>query len=227
MKTRLSLLISVLSLVPSALVAQSTAFTYQGRLISAGAPANGLYEMSFSLYDALTNGNPIRTPGPGAPVPVSNGLFTAALDFGANAFIGPDRWLEVSVTVFGSDQPVVLLVPRQPMTATPYALHAANAAGLMSFANGPLDIKVNRQRALRLEIATSGLGVAPNVIGGSSANIVTGGALGATIAGGGASIYDGAPVPNNVSADFGTVGGGKSNVSSGFAATVAGGSRNQ
>src|SRR6059036_3592052 len=126
MKTRLSLLVSVLLFVPCALVAQSTVFTYQGRLISAGAPANGLYEMSFSLYDALTNGNPIGSPVTVAPVPVSNGLFTATLDFGANAFIGADRWLEISVTVFGSDQPVVLLVPRQPMTATPYALHAAD-----------------------------------------------------------------------------------------------------
>jgi len=32
-------------------------FTYQGRLIDGGTPANGNYDLIFNLYDAPTNGN--------------------------------------------------------------------------------------------------------------------------------------------------------------------------
>ena len=49
--------------------------------------------MSFALYNALANGNVVGTPQTVAPVPVSNGLLTATLDFGANAFLAPDPWL--------------------------------------------------------------------------------------------------------------------------------------
>src|SRR4030095_13910534 len=82
--------------------AQGTAFTYQGHLVQAGNPANGLYEMQFALYDALTNGNLVGTPVTVAPVMISNGLFTVWLDFGSNAFMGAPRWLEITVNLFGS-----------------------------------------------------------------------------------------------------------------------------
>ncbi len=32
--------------------AQTTAFTYQGKLSDAGSPANGQYQLQFKLYDA-------------------------------------------------------------------------------------------------------------------------------------------------------------------------------
>src|SRR5688572_27151106 len=103
-----------------ALLAQTTSVTYQGQLRQSDVPANGDYEMSFTLYDAVTNGNAVGLPVTVAPIPVSNGLFTATLDFGPAAFNGASRWLEIAVTVFGSDQPVVTLRPRQPITSTPY-----------------------------------------------------------------------------------------------------------
>jgi hypothetical protein len=137
MKTHLFLPLACALLVPGTLIGQSAAFSYQGRLNAGGTPANGLYEMYFTLYDAVTNGNVVGTPVTLAPVPVTNGLFTATLDFGAAVFTGADRWLDIAVTVFGSDQPVTTLVPRQPITPVPYALHAYNAAGLMSFNNAP------------------------------------------------------------------------------------------
>jgi hypothetical protein len=37
--------------------AQTTSFTYQGRLQDAGAQANGSYDLQFSLFDASTGGN--------------------------------------------------------------------------------------------------------------------------------------------------------------------------
>jgi len=65
-----------------------------------------------------------------------------------------------------------------------------------------LNIRVNDARAFRLEPnATS-----PNVIGGFSGNTVTAGALGATIGGGGESAST-----NQVTDDYGTVGGGRNN----------------
>ena len=82
--------------------AQSSAFTYQGQLIQSGNPANGLYEMEFTLFDAETNGNQVGTSVAVAPVTVSNGLFTVTLDFGAVAFNGAARWLEITVSATGA-----------------------------------------------------------------------------------------------------------------------------
>src|SRR5207247_1295137 len=72
-------------------VAQGTAFTYQGRLDKAGAPTTGLFDFQFGLYDAPTGGNLLSSEDLDG-VPVTNGLFTVTLDFGANAFNGQARW---------------------------------------------------------------------------------------------------------------------------------------
>src|SRR5688500_14334551 len=110
-------------------LAQGSAFTYQGHLSSGGSPANDVYVMSFALYDAATNGTLIDSQNLD-PVPVTNGLFSVRLDFGFEAFNGDARWLEISVSVFGSGQPPATLTPRQPVLPVPYAIHAANAANL-------------------------------------------------------------------------------------------------
>jgi len=52
-QARAALLVLTLLIAGSA-VAQSAAFTYQGRLTDAGKPADGLYEMQFKLFDAAT-----------------------------------------------------------------------------------------------------------------------------------------------------------------------------
>jgi hypothetical protein len=44
--------------------AQSTAFTYQGRLQDGGAPANGSYDFQFTLWDALSGGTQQPQPSP-------------------------------------------------------------------------------------------------------------------------------------------------------------------
>src|SRR5438552_1905395 len=68
--------------------AQSTAFTYQGKLTDAGNPAQGNYDLQFKLFDTVTVGTGaqqgatlVRTP-----VAASAGVFTVQLDFGANVF---------------------------------------------------------------------------------------------------------------------------------------------
>jgi trimeric autotransporter adhesin len=80
--------------------------------------------------------------------------------------------------------------------------------------NTPLNLRVNDARALRLEPAVT----SPNLIGGQADNSVTDGAQGATISGGG----DGdASNPNQVTDDFGTVGGGDDNRSGDGAGTTS------
>jgi hypothetical protein len=83
--------------------------------------------------------------------------------------------------------------------------------------NQPLELRVNGKRALRLEDNGDGSDAdslsdgAPNVVGGSLANTVEAGVVGATISGGGATNYDGLVSVNSVSADYGSVGGGYAN----------------
>ncbi len=100
-----------------------TAFTYQGQLNQAGQPFNGPADLLFDLYDASSAGNLVGTQTLNG-VPVSAGLFTVQLngggEFGASAFTGEQRWLEISVN--GTP-----LSPRQALTAAPNALFALNA----------------------------------------------------------------------------------------------------
>ncbi len=91
------LLLSLMScLTVSNARAQTTSFTYQGKLADGGLPANGSYDFQFKLFDALTGG---AQQGPTVTVngvTVTGGIFTVNLDFGAN-FPGSDRFLEISV----------------------------------------------------------------------------------------------------------------------------------
>src|SRR5712691_3127220 len=40
----------------NAALAQTTSFTYQGRLTDGGTPANGNYDLQFALFDSLSGG---------------------------------------------------------------------------------------------------------------------------------------------------------------------------
>ena len=100
-----------------------------------------------------------------------------------------------------------------------------NGAFLGTRDNLPLEIRVNGQRAFRLEPASNG---APNVIGGSLQNFVGPGVVGATIGGGGATNYQGFPATNSSQSDFGTVAGGFGNQIGlgGYVGSIGGGSGN-
>jgi len=109
-------------------LAQTTAFTYQGRLNDGNAPASGSYDLSFSVWNTASGpaqlGGTLTTNG----VAVSNGLFTVTLDFGAGVFTGPDRWLEIGVRSNGAGA-FFTLAPRQALTPSPYAITAARVSG--------------------------------------------------------------------------------------------------
>ncbi len=97
-----------------------TAVTYQGQLREAGQLFTGTAEFVFALYDSAADGNLLGVQVL-SDVLVDDGLFTVHLnadgEFGAAAFDGHRRWLDISVNG-------VTLVPRQELTAAPYALFA-------------------------------------------------------------------------------------------------------
>src|SRR5438067_190764 len=110
----------------SATVAQTSSFTYQGRLTDGGTAANGNYDLQFALFDSLSGGAQVGSTQTISTVAVSNGVFTVSLNFGANAFPGANRFLEISARPTGGS--FTLLTPRQQVTSTPYAIRSANAS---------------------------------------------------------------------------------------------------
>src|SRR5215510_14002969 len=76
--------------------AQGTAFVYQGRLNDGANPANGGYDLRFSLYTSDPGGSQVGPLLTNSAIAVNNGLFTVTLDFGANVFVSADRFLEIS-----------------------------------------------------------------------------------------------------------------------------------
>jgi hypothetical protein len=53
------LLLTILNAHLPSVFAQGTAFTYQGRLTDGAAPANGNYDMAFTLFDTNVTGGAI------------------------------------------------------------------------------------------------------------------------------------------------------------------------
>jgi hypothetical protein len=110
-------------------VVLGTAFTYQGQLKKNNSAVNDVCAMTFSVWDALTSGGQLGSAQIINPVTVTNGLFTAQLNganqFGASAFNGQERWLQIAVQCAGDGSPIMLA--RQQLTAAPYALYAVNS----------------------------------------------------------------------------------------------------
>ena len=99
------------------------AFTYQGYLKDGSGPVNDTCDFQFSLYDALTGGSQIGATQGASGVAVVDGKFNALLnsgnEFGATAFQGEARYLEIVVSCSGNTQ---TLSPRVSLTPAPYAL---------------------------------------------------------------------------------------------------------
>nr|PZN33532.1 MAG: hypothetical protein DIU80_03635 [Chloroflexota bacterium] len=184
-----------------------TGFTYQGELKNASGLVNATCDFQFSLWDAPSAGAQLGATQAVTGVSVSEGLFTVQLNgagqFGASAFSGQGRWLQIAVRCPG-DTVFTTLSPRQPISATPYALAMP---GLRTEQN-----------------ATSA-----NIVGGAEGNSVTAGVVGATLSGGGADSF-----LQQISDDYGTIGGGRGNsagdgagtASDAIGATVGGGEGN-
>ena len=107
--------------------AQTSAFTYQGRLSDGGTAANGNYDLQFALFDSLAGGAQVGSTQTISSVSVSAGIFSVSLDFGANAFPGANRFLEIRTRLTGAPS-FTTLSPRQQISSTPYAIRSLNAS---------------------------------------------------------------------------------------------------
>jgi len=126
-KTQIKRLIFVIVLLtPLIGAAQTTEFTYQGKLLDSAMPANANYDFEFRLFGTGAGGAAIATQTRSG-VSVSNGIFTVQLDFGGQ-FDGTSRWLEIAVKPAGSPNPLTVLIPRQAITSTPHSIRALSAA---------------------------------------------------------------------------------------------------
>jgi hypothetical protein len=108
--------------------AQTTAFTYQGKLASNGTPVNGNYDFEFRLFDALSSGAQQGSTLTLTNVAVVNGIFSVQLDFPAcpTCFSGAARFLDISVRANGGGA-FTQLSPRQQVTSNPYAIKSLNS----------------------------------------------------------------------------------------------------
>ncbi len=172
-----------------------TAFTYQGQLKSAGAAVNATCDFVFSLFDAPTVDAQVGT-NLTQTITVTNGLFTAVLDFGPGAMNGDTRWLATQVRCPAGSGAYTLLTPRQVLAPAPMALALP---GLWTLQNP----------------------TSPNLIGGYSGNFISPTVVGAAIGGGGVG-----GLINRVTADYGTLSGGTNNSVSGERAVIGGGTYN-
>ncbi|MBI5763947.1 MAG: hypothetical protein HZA51_10525 [Planctomycetes bacterium] len=101
--------------------------SYQGQLKLSTGPVNESCDFVFSLYDAAMGGTMVGQFGTTlAPrvIAVDKGLFTVPLEFGATAFNGHERWLEVQVRLSAQGGAFTTLTPRQCITPSAQAIHA-------------------------------------------------------------------------------------------------------
>ncbi|MCX5689795.1 MAG: hypothetical protein NTV94_08450, partial [Planctomycetota bacterium] len=108
--------------------AASSAFTYQGKLLSGGSPAaEADVDLQFALFDAADGGVQIgATLGVEAMHLAQDGTFSVTLDFGASPFAGNARWIEIRTRRHLSGDAFTTLTPRQSISVSPYALYALN-----------------------------------------------------------------------------------------------------
>lgn len=116
------LLMALVNVVHAA--ALGSAFTYQGELRVSSQPANGTYDLEIALYSVSSGGAALDTAVRG-DVGVSQGLFAVTLDYTNIPFVSATQYyLELRVREGASTGSYTILLPRQPIYATPYALHA-------------------------------------------------------------------------------------------------------
>jgi hypothetical protein len=107
-----------------------TAFIYQGRLRTGTAVVNRSCDFQFSLWNAASAGTRIGGVLSTNGVAVTDGRFSVSLDFGAAAFDGQGRWLQVAVRCPTGGGGFTTLAPRQALAPAPYATRAATASSV-------------------------------------------------------------------------------------------------
>lgn len=107
-----------IALLTSAASAQTdTTFTYQGNLSENGAPANGSYDLTFTLWSGSLSepGIQLGDADVNNGVQVVDGNFTVDIDFGHEFFGSTTTWLETEVNG-------IILSPRAGITPAPASI---------------------------------------------------------------------------------------------------------
>ncbi len=170
------------SVSPLAAQTLGTAFTYQGQLKQSGQPANELYDLQVCLFDDAVNPVALVCAPDFNDVPVEGGLFTITLDFGATAFAGQQRFLELRVRAGASGGAYTTLAPRQLVRPAPEALRANVAstapwAGLTGVPAGFADNTDNNSGGTVTSV-TGGTGLSGGTITGSGTLAIASGGVG-------------------------------------------------
>ncbi|MGD2179139.1 MAG: hypothetical protein PVG71_15110 [Anaerolineae bacterium] len=109
-----------------------TGFTYQGRLVDNGTPVDGTCDFRFNLYDdQWLSPSLIAGPVDRSSVAVSDGYFSTGLDFGASAFTGGGRQLEILVRCPAGSGSYTTLSGMVPLNPAPYA-HSLRPGAVIS-----------------------------------------------------------------------------------------------
>lgn len=146
----LLIVLLIATVIPASVTAQGgSAFTYQGVLTNGTDPVDGPCDFLFSAFDAASGGLQVGSSLT-QTLTVSAGLFAAQLDYGASAFGGDARWLEVAVRCPAGAGAYTTLAPRQQLHPVPYALYAARApwSGLIGV---PADFADNTDHGTTLD----------------------------------------------------------------------------
>jgi hypothetical protein len=200
LKCSVAVLAALFLAQPSAHAQAPDSISFEGFLTDdVGDPidATGL-GMTFTLYK---NSSSIWSEQ--QSVDVEAGVFSVYLGAATPLdTVSFDEPIELGIKI---DSEASEMSPRTPLAAAPYA---RALPGFYTY--------------YREDGSNSGY----NVIGGASNNGVGSGVIGATIAGGGGTA-ESESAPNQVLGNFGTVGGGHGNRSSGFGSTVPGGEGNE
>jgi hypothetical protein len=132
-------------------------FTYQGYLEDNGTPVNDTCDFQFSLWDSSGSGVPptggiqIGTTETASGLAVSEGLFNHTLNtgdqFGAQAFNGQRRYLQIAARCPAGSGGYTTLAPRQLLTGAPYALSLRPGAVISDTKNSALLTVINTNAA--------------------------------------------------------------------------------
>ncbi|MCX5690072.1 MAG: tail fiber domain-containing protein [Planctomycetota bacterium] len=148
-----------------------TAFNYQGQLLNAGQPVDGLIDVRFTLFGQLTGGSPVAAAVTTSNVQASQGLFATNVDFGVNPYTSNQAmFLLIEVRSPAGSGSFVPLSTRQPLTPAPFSLATR---GLNVDASGNLSLTRDSNRVI--SVATEPVGI-PGGSNGKSLTVAAGSA---------------------------------------------------
>ncbi len=116
-------LVALLASSTSAQTPLDTSFKFQGELRLSNVVVNTNQDFIFDVFGTAAGGASLGSNNR-PNVPVSRGVFTVTLDFGAGIFDGDKRWVEIRVRETSGGGAFTTLSPRVELNAAPNALFA-------------------------------------------------------------------------------------------------------